>query len=218
MLDDDVSRIDLLDEPHGDDEATEHQKISERRRATKSRTSRSVGRRNALSADLVERLAPLLMDARVIAAYVPYESEPDCLPLMTRLREAGVRVLVPKLGPGLSRDWAWFEDVDDLAERAPGRPAEPSGEALGADALAEADAVLVPALGVDRAGYRLGRGGGWYDRALLHVRPGTPIYALLFDEDVVEDHMLPRGKHDVPVTHVATPTRLLEAQGAAGRD
>lgn len=198
------------------DEVTEGRKGQARKTALGARAEIKGKRRTRLSRQLNDLAAEAMRGCAVVAAYVPYRTEPDCLPLIEELAAAGTRVLVPKLGPGLSRDWAWFAGTDDLAVRSPGRPAEPSGEALGPEILGEADAVLVPALGVDLAGYRLGRGGGWYDRALLQVRPGTPIYAAVYDEEVLEDGFLPRGSHDIPVTHVVTPTRLIEVSKSKG--
>ena len=74
-------------------------------------------------------------------------------------------------------------------------------------ALASADLVLVPALAVDAAGVRLGRGGGSYDRALSRVRPGVPVIALLYPGEVVP--VLPAQPHDRPVTAALTPARLI---------
>lgn len=163
----------------------------------------------ALSADLRRHAEPLLAGRTTIAAFIPYDSEPNLLPLLDELVERGVRVLVPKLGPGLSRDWVPYRGADDLAVRAPRRPPEPSGTSFPSRALGAAQAVLVPALAVDRHGVRLGRGAGWYDRALGHVLPDVPVAATIFDEEFLEDTELPREEHDVPVTHVVTPTRLV---------
>src|SRR3712207_7780004 len=53
-----------------------------------------------------------------------------------------------------------------------------------------AEVVVVPALAVDRHGVRLGRGGGYYDRALVHARPDAVLVALVVDDEVVrsEEH------------------------------
>jgi 5-formyltetrahydrofolate cyclo-ligase len=80
----------------------------------------------------------------------------------------------------------------------------PPGPDLGGSAISEAALVLVPALAVDRFGVRLGRGGGWYDRSLPLARPGTPLLAIVRDDEVVD--RLPSEPHDVRVTGVVTPT------------
>jgi 5-formyltetrahydrofolate cyclo-ligase len=81
---------------------------------------------------------------------------------------------------------------------------EPVGPKLGPTAIGTAEVVVVPALAVDRGGTRLGRGGGWYDRALRHARPGAVVVAVVFDGEVVD--RLPALDHDRPVTAVVTPS------------
>ena len=75
--------------------------------------------------------------------------------------------------------------------------------------MARADAVLVPALAVDAAGRRLGRGGGSYDRALARVGPLVPLIALIYDDELVEQ--VPAEGHDVPVRATASPRAGLTA-------
>jgi len=66
------------------------------------------------------------------------------------------------------------------------------------------DAVICPAAAVDDSGTRLGWGGGFYDRFLGDLPAGTPVFALVFDDDVVSE--LPCAQHDVPVWGVVTPS------------
>lgn len=150
---------------------------------------------------------PDVAEATCVAVYASRPHEPGTLALLERLASRGARVLLPVLGANLQRDWADYLSPEDLAERAPGRPPEPSTPQLGPEALAAADVVLTPALAVDTSGARLGHGGGWYDRALDHVRPGVPVIALAFAEEVYDatERPLPREEHDVPVDAVATP-------------
>lgn len=143
--------------------------------------------------------------ARCVAAYVSRSTEPGTLDLLQAMHERGVRVLLPVLGPGLARAWAPYTSAEDLQVRAPGRPPEPSGPVLPAEAVADADVVLAPALAIDAVGTRLGQGGGWYDRVLALTRPGTPTFAMVFEEELVADRLLPAAEHDVPVAAVITP-------------
>ncbi|MCB2412429.1 5-formyltetrahydrofolate cyclo-ligase [Demequina sp. TTPB684] len=145
-----------------------------------------------------------------VSIYASRNHEPGTLPLITALHERGVEVLMPRLGDGLVRGWGVFSSADDIAERAPGRPPEPSGEFLPATRLADAQLIVVPALGVDSLGTRLGQGAGWYDRALADATPGVPIVALVFDDEFydAEVRALPRERHDVPVTIVVTPSTV----------
>ncbi|MFC7341349.1 5-formyltetrahydrofolate cyclo-ligase [Saccharopolyspora griseoalba] len=137
-----------------------------------------------------------------IAAYVPVGGEPGGeLPEM--LRAAGLRVLLPVVVDRSSPlEWAEYTGPDSL------RPAtygllEPAGQRLGAAAIAQADAVLVPALGVDRSGVRLGRGAGHYDRSLPLADPGAERIAVVRDVELVAE--LPGEPHDVRMTGVITP-------------
>ncbi|WP_152817409.1 5-formyltetrahydrofolate cyclo-ligase [Pseudactinotalea sp. HY160] len=156
-------------------------------------------------AELLTRLGPI----GTVAAFAARPSEPDTGPVFDLLHEAGVQVMLPMLGPGLSRDWAFYRRGDTLGEQAPGRPPAPSGPGLGETAISRADLVLAPALSVDARGARLGQGGGWYDRALRYVRPGVRVYAVLFDDELSEPE-LPTAEHDRPVDGVITPAGVHE--------
>lgn len=139
---------------------------------------------------------PELAGARAVAAYWPVTQEPDVAPLLLALHAAGVRVLLP-LGTGA---WATFD-----GRLQPGRwgLSEPLGPA--AD-LTAADVLLAPALAVDRAGTRLGRGGGFYDRALARA-PRLRAYAVVYDAEVVAE--LPVEPHDRRVRGALTPSGVL---------
>lgn len=147
---------------------------------------------------------PELADAGTVAAYVGVGPEPATLPVLDALRDRGVRVLLPVLAPGRALDWVRY---DGRLAAAPHGLLEPVGERLGAAALTDVDLVLVPALAVDNEGNRLGRGAGYYDRALVTVAPGVPVLAVVYGDEVL-DHV-PVEPHDRPVTGALTPGRLL---------
>ena len=150
--------------------------------------------------------APEVRRAATVAAYVSIGSEPGTGPLLTALRDAGTRVLLPVLLPDGDLDWAAYDGDGSLAPARFGL-LEPTGARLGVDAVATADAVLVPGLAVSPTGLRLGRGGGSYDRALGRVPVGTFTCCLLLDGEVGLD--VPAEPHDRPVTAAATPTGLV---------
>lgn len=171
----------------------------------------TVRRRHPLAeahADAVAIAEHLLATAEVrraatVAAYVSLANEPGTGPLLERLRELGRRVIVPVLLPDNDLDWAVHRGPLDLVP-APRGLLEPAGPRLGPEAVATADVVLCPGVAVDRAGYRLGRGGGSYDRALARVPAGTFVCTLLYDDELLEE--VPVAAHDRPVTAVATPS------------
>ena len=146
--------------------------------------------------------APQVQMAGTVAAYYSIGTEPDTRGLVFALWKRGSYVLLPVLRPDGDLDWASYEGPDSLVPGPRGllQPGEPP---RGVDAVARADAVLVPALAVDPAGRRLGRGGGSYDRALARVGPLVPLIALIYDDELVE--RVPVEGHDVPVRATASP-------------
>lgn len=161
-----------------------------------------IGEAARVLAELVVR-APEVSRAATVAAYASVGSEPGTGPLLDALSQAGKRVILPCLQPDLDLDWAVYDGTLLSAGRG---LLEPPGNRLGADAIATADVVLVPGLAVDRRGFRLGRGGGSYDRALARVPVGTFTCVLLYDDEVGLD--VPLEPHDRPVGAAASPTGI----------
>jgi 5-formyltetrahydrofolate cyclo-ligase len=153
-------------------------------------------------AALVRRLRPATM-----TGYAPVGGEPGGPELPeVLLRAVGAvagRLLLPVLRADLDLDWGRYTGPDCLVAAGRGMR-EPAGARLGRSAIGGAGLVVVPALAVDRAGIRLGRGGGSYDRALARVAPDALIVALLHDGELVDG--LPARPHDRPVHAVVTPT------------
>ena len=151
-----------------------------------------------------------LIDAgETVCAYVPVGTEPGSAELIDSLLRRGVRVLLPVArhdagGP------AGAAAVGRVPARRPGARrgsgcASPREPWLPADAIAAATVVLVPALAVDRAGVRLGRGAGFYDRSLPLAAPTARLVAVVRDDELVD--RLPAEPHDVRMTHALTPRR-----------
>lgn len=166
------------------------------------RRARSTAKRATAADAVATALVDGLRGVRTLAAFVPDPSEPGAGRLPDAYAELGARVLLPVIpSEGRILDWAIY--TGEL-ERGRFGLSHPVGPRLGATALAEADAVVVPALAVDRSGIRLGRGGGYYDRALVHARPDAVLVTVVFDDERVDE--LPREDHDRPVTAVVTPS------------
>lgn len=174
-----------------------------------NRQSRSTAKRDAAAeaiADVFDTV-PEVTEALCVSVYVSRPGEPDTSILLDRLRARGVRILLPVLGDGLQRLWAEDKGPEDLVERAPGRPPEPSGPFLPFEDLRDAQVIIVPALAIDTNGLRLGQGGGWYDRALEHAHPNATRIAVTFPEEIydAETRPLPSEEHDKAVDAVVTP-------------
>lgn len=135
-------------------------------------------------------------------------TEPPTDALIDGLLSEGWRVMVPALGEdGRALRWTWLGGLSELASRGPRRPREPRGASFGPELIAEADLIIAPALAIDHAGTRLGRGGGWYDRALLHRSPDAALVAMCWSWEFQTD-TLPVEPHDVPVDAVLTERAL----------
>lgn len=146
---------------------------------------------------------PELSTVSVAAAYIDCKGEPGTAPLLGELRTRGVRVLLPIQRDDGDLDWG----VDDGPARlttGPHRISEPVGDRLGVEAIGTAQLIVVPALGVDREGRRLGQGGGFYDRALGRADPAALTVALLYDDEVFDE--LPVDAHDRSVLAAAIPS------------
>ncbi|MEB3031626.1 5-formyltetrahydrofolate cyclo-ligase [[Mycobacterium] nativiensis] len=161
---------------------------------------------------LAGHLEQLVGDARTICAYVPVGSEPGSTAMLDGLVQRGIRVLLPVVrtdddGSPLALMWGAYQPMQGTALfSARFGLLEPVPPWLPAEAVAEADLVLIPALAVDRRGMRLGRGAGFYDRSLPLHRPGVPLVAVVRDTELLPDDVeLPAEPHDVPMTHALTP-------------
>ena len=150
---------------------------------------------------------PEVSRAAVVAAYVGVGSEPGTGPLLDALHRRGIRVLLPVLQRDFDLDWATYTGATNLASAHFGL-LEPVGPSLGKDAVATADAVLVPGLAADRSGMRLGRGGGSYNLVLPRIAPEAFSCVLLHDGELLEG-AVPSDQRDSRVRAAATPSGLI---------
>ncbi|WP_033441197.1 5-formyltetrahydrofolate cyclo-ligase [Saccharothrix sp. NRRL B-16314] len=165
---------------------------------TRLRAARRSGVVPSMAAEVLLAVdAFALSPGQTVCAYVASAHEPGSLEMVEVLRSHGLRVLLPVV-VGSELDWAAYS-----GELRPGAFGlrEPVGPLLGAAAVGSAALVLVPALAVDHSGVRLGKGGGYYDRALT-LSTG-PLVALVRDEEFVPS--LPAEPHDVRMDAVLTP-------------
>ncbi|MDU7042019.1 MAG: 5-formyltetrahydrofolate cyclo-ligase [Actinomyces sp.] len=157
----------------------------------------------------IRALASSMGEVTLPALFAPTPLEPDMSLTLGLFERALLPILLDEAGAPLSEPrWGLWEAGRALVTL--GRPpAQPVGEARGAESLKEADLIVIPALAASVDGTRLGQGGGWYDRALMHRSPTTPVVAVIFDDEVVEAGLIPAEPHDVPVDAIVTPTRTI---------
>ena len=159
----------------------------------------------------IRALASSMGGVTLPALFAPTPLEPDMSLALGLFERALLPVLLDEAGAPLGEPrWGLWEAGQALVTR--GRPpAQPDGEVLSAESLKEADLIVIPALAASADGTRLGQGGGWYDRALVHRRPGTPVVAVIFDDEVLESGVIPTEAHDVPIDAIITPTHTIAA-------
>lgn len=179
-----------------------------------ARRARPAADRAAARAAIGAHLTAALAGRSCVAAFLPLPTEPLDPALLTRLAGA-VRLLIPVVTGPHPLDWCEYTTATRPGELG---IAEPDGPRLGPAAIADAEAVLVPALAVAADGYRLGRGGGHYDRTLAlraRLRGGRTsalpepdeLIGLVHDDEFGPD--VPHDDLDRPVTAVVTPGRGL---------
>jgi 5-formyltetrahydrofolate cyclo-ligase len=158
----------------------------------------------ALTANLTELLHRI--GARSIAAYLSTPDEPGTRGFLREADAEGVRILLPISRADGLLDWATYDGAEE-DEDVLGMPT-PTSELLSPLAINEVDLILVPAASVDRQGMRMGWGRGYFDKTLGSVEGCPPVYAVIFDDELVDT--VPSERHDVPVDGVVTPGGITE--------
>ena len=135
---------------------------------------------------------PEISRARVIASYYSFEPEPSTIALNRAILASGKTLILPRIN-GENIEWVdWNGTSETLRQN--GKFHEPTGPTF--TRLDSIDVVLVPALAIDPDGYRLGQGGGYYDRALPALRAWRHGVVYSFEK---MEHDLPRDPWDLPV-------------------
>lgn len=164
------------------------QAIRARKRAM---TEEDILRRSEILAEKFAR-SNAYRAAKTIYGYLPYNQEVRTVPMLRRALEEGKRVAVPKV----HGDDMKFIYLDDLSQVAKGYAGIPEPVADGPVAQDETALVLMPGLAFDRAGHRIGYGGGFYDKFLAR-EPHHPTVALCYDFQVMD--RLETEEFDIPV-------------------
>jgi 5-formyltetrahydrofolate cyclo-ligase len=179
---------------------------AELRRLARNRRAAAHVHLCATAADALAGLAPGLglAPGAVVAGYWPIGSEIDPRPLMAALAARGHPLALPVIEcadrPLLFRSWAPGAPLDD----GPGRTRHPMPDTR----PCRPDVLLVPMLAFDRRGFRLGQGGGYYDRTLAALRSTGPVWAvgLAYAAQRVPD--LPADPWDQAMDAIITETGL----------
>jgi len=175
--------------------------LRERRRIRT--TTEADADRTALTAHLVKLTTDLGVQS--LAAYLSMPEEPDTRPFLRWTAEQGLKVLLPISREDGLLDWAPYDGEEEDADIA-GMPT-PTTALLGPIAINDVDLILVPAAAVDRGGMRMGWGRGYFDKTLGSMVNCPPVYAVIFDDELVDE--VPRERHDMPVNGVVTPAGIV---------
>ena len=145
---------------------------------------------------------PELSSANTLLLFCGMGAEPDTLHLIRHLHTMGKRVALPRCLPGRAMSCHLYSPDTPLI-RHPYGMLEPDHTTAHVPKM-EIDFVLVPALCYDRSGFRLGHGGGYYDRWLADFHGVT---AGLCRELLLQD-ALPIQAHDLPVNIILTENQV----------
>ncbi len=181
---------------------------SELRQLARTRNSQiSPGERRTLSTAAVAQLLarPEFQRAQRILGYLALKDELDLSAALESALGAGKTVALPRYLPGENTYCAALV-TDSFATLSPGAFGilEPSSSAA-IISLNQLDFVLVPGLGFESTGRRLGRGKGFYDRLLANVSADCIKCGIAADEQIVSG--IPAEPHDVSMNLIITPTR-----------
>jgi 5-formyltetrahydrofolate cyclo-ligase len=175
--------------------------LRERRRIMTSKE------RAEADAAITQHLIDLTTDLGVgyLAAYLSTPQEPSTREFLDWACENDIRVLLPVSREDGLLDWAPYngaeEDEDIL-----GMPT-PTSELLGPIVINDVGLILAPAASVDRTGMRMGWGRGYFDKTLGSMEGCPPVYAVIFDEELVDS--VPSERHDQRVDGVVTPSGIV---------
>ena len=180
--------------------------------------------RNALSQHEQQRAAeqlchqaialPAFSHAKKVAAYLPNDGEISLEPLIKVCRTRDIRVNLPVLHP-FSKTHLLFLNYSETAPLTANRFGipEPVLDATQVCPVSQLDIILMPLVGFDARGNRLGMGGGFYDRTLAHIQSlPTPPLLIGTAHDCQEVPALPVEEWDVPLDGILTPSRYLSAK------
>ncbi len=145
--------------------------------------------------------------AQTVLFYAPLQSEIDVLPLIKQAQRDKKTILLPRFQPE-TEDYTICEVNDFDRDLVPAKFGilEPRADRIPFPAK-HLDFALVPGVGFDVLGSRLGRGRGFYDRLLAQIS-GVKC-GVAFDEQIVPQ--IPTASHDIKMNFVLSPTRWLIA-------
>lgn len=146
--------------------------------------------------------AEVYQQAPVLALYAPIHNEVRTDMIFSQALQSAKEVCFPRISDN-ELEFVAVKGPDDLQRGAFGI-AEPTGRSV--VAFKDIDLAVIPGVGFDRTGYRLGYGGGYYDRVAGTTSPGA-LAGLAYDFQIVDE--LPAEEHDIRIDLVVTDSETL---------
>ena len=188
-------------------EASATEKSRLRAEAIARRDALPSEQRQAAAEAIATRPLPLPIRAgTIVSGFMPLKSEINPLPLMRKLTEQGARLALPVIAgrsqPLVMREWTWGEPL--IAGVWGIREPQPQAPAV------DPDIVLAPLLVFDRAGHRLGYGGGYYDLTIAQLRGRKTIAAVGIAFALQEVSTVPVTPRDAALDLVLTEREVID--------
>jgi 5-formyltetrahydrofolate cyclo-ligase len=147
----------------------------------------------------------LQIGQQIVSAFYPYQSEIDTGPLLGRLAGEGWTTCLPiVLGDGLPLEFRRWAPGAPTIKGVWGIPRPPEDAEL-----VTPEVLIIPLLSFDRKGFRLGYGGGFYDRTLEKLRTWKNIIAIGVGYAAQEVDHVPVGQHDQPLNYIMTEREII---------
>jgi 5-formyltetrahydrofolate cyclo-ligase len=198
---------------HAADQELDEAKKRCRRTAKAQRAAAAAGNADAgpaLATRLLERVS--LPAGAVVSVFWSLQGEIDTQPLMEALIRRGHRLALPvMLGPRRPLVFRAWTPGDSLVPAGFGTR-EPSAD----KEERVPDVLVVPLLAFDRKGYRMGYGGGFYDRTLAELRQRGPCLVIGIAYAGQEVPEVPRGARDQRLDWIVTEREAIEVAGVEG--
>jgi 5-formyltetrahydrofolate cyclo-ligase len=176
--------------------------------------------KDAISRRAVSTLVelPEYQQAQTVMWYIDCRSELRTQHALPEALASGKRVAVPYCTTdeqGENKLGLWL--LESMEELVVGKwkilepPRDQWGSAGKEVPVEELDLVIVPGVGFDKTGARMGNGQGYYDRLLENVRPDCPLIALCYESQLIDGIVM--GEHDIYMDKIVTEASVYQGQG-----
>ena len=162
--------------------------------------------KDVANTEITKRVLRHITDtSKSVAAYYPFKGEVDILPSLNHLHINGHQTALPvitaKASPLSFKTWKLGDALTESFFKIP-QPTQNANDIL-------PDIILIPLVGFDRSGNRLGYGGGFYDRTLETLRATKPVIAIGIAFSIQEVDKLAPCEHDEPLDYIITEREII---------